>query len=120
MLEVGGRVKKFEPCATQNVTFFKCSSVKYKHVRVQRTQCVLTPFNCYCAHKCATLKNHMYYLSATIYCDYLFSIIHSRVYIPQDMYVYMCKEKRMHHIIFYNMLQIYKKVAYKQTVSGYV
>ena len=25
-----------------------------KHVRVQRTQCIQTPFNCYCAHECAT------------------------------------------------------------------
>ena len=28
------------------------SNVKIKHVRAQRTQCVLTPFNCYCAHMC--------------------------------------------------------------------
>ncbi len=68
------------------------------------------------------MKNHTYYLSATIYCDYLFSIIHSRVYIPQDMYVYMCKEKRIHHILQYiaNIQKKYKKVVYKQTVSGYV
>ena len=57
---VGGWVR-FEPCVlpkmsiSSSVHLFKCSYVRCQHVCVQRTLfLLLTPFNCYCAHKCAT------------------------------------------------------------------